>query len=435
MRSMLPEASRVPQGTSRGDQVPLPDVAGPARTVAGPAGALPIERTPATDRSARPPPAPVEGSGPPRRRPGPGPPAAAPSTTPPRPPDRPHGSGHRSVATPSVRTTSLRSHHGERASEHRRSPPPPVGSGVHGGPGWHLPAGRPPRRHRRRAGDHPDRVRGVRRLVPRGRPRAPAAGGRDRARGRHRRRQRDGRRRHHRRDRGPCRPRPAPRPARRGARRPRGRGRRPLPWHPRRPGVHPGRRPRRHPRRRRPAAGPRSGVPAGRGPPRRAGADLRHLAVPHPAGRPRGPGPGRARHHHRVRPPVDAPRRRPVGRPGRRGLRALGAADHRAGRLRERGHEGGWPGHARQRLLPHRRGGRPVPPRRRRLPGRAGALVPPRRRCLRPRSVHVRVQLPGRQDVVDYEVVWAAFERLARRFDPAEQDHLFAATARRTYRL
>lgn len=36
---------------------------------------------------------------------------------------------------------------------------------------------------------------------------------------------------------------------------------------------------------------------------------------------------------------------------------------------------------------------------------------------------------------MDYAVVWAAFERLAERFDPAEQDDLFAGTARRVYRL
>lgn len=36
---------------------------------------------------------------------------------------------------------------------------------------------------------------------------------------------------------------------------------------------------------------------------------------------------------------------------------------------------------------------------------------------------------------VDYPVVWAAFERLAEPYDAAEQDALFAGTARRVYRL
>jgi predicted TIM-barrel fold metal-dependent hydrolase len=36
---------------------------------------------------------------------------------------------------------------------------------------------------------------------------------------------------------------------------------------------------------------------------------------------------------------------------------------------------------------------------------------------------------------VDYPVIWEAFERIADRFDTAEQDALFAGTARRVYRL
>ncbi|MEM9132722.1 MAG: amidohydrolase family protein [Actinomycetota bacterium] len=36
---------------------------------------------------------------------------------------------------------------------------------------------------------------------------------------------------------------------------------------------------------------------------------------------------------------------------------------------------------------------------------------------------------------VDYPVVWGSFERLAARFGDAEQDQLFAGTARRVYRL
>ena len=36
---------------------------------------------------------------------------------------------------------------------------------------------------------------------------------------------------------------------------------------------------------------------------------------------------------------------------------------------------------------------------------------------------------------VDYAVVWGAFEQFASRFTDAEQDQLFAGTARRVYRL
>lgn len=55
--------------------------------------------------------------------------------------------------------------------------------------------------------------------------------------------------------------------------------------------------------------------------------------------------------------------------------------------------------------------------------------------CFGPERAMFESNFPVDKFNVDYGVVWAAFERIAERFDPAEQAALFAGTARRTYRL
>ncbi|MEZ5145151.1 MAG: amidohydrolase family protein [Acidimicrobiales bacterium] len=55
--------------------------------------------------------------------------------------------------------------------------------------------------------------------------------------------------------------------------------------------------------------------------------------------------------------------------------------------------------------------------------------------CFGPERCMFESNFPVDKLSVDYAVVWAAFEVIAERYTPAEQDALFAGTARRTYRL
>ncbi|MDH3753502.1 MAG: amidohydrolase family protein [Acidimicrobiia bacterium] len=55
--------------------------------------------------------------------------------------------------------------------------------------------------------------------------------------------------------------------------------------------------------------------------------------------------------------------------------------------------------------------------------------------CFGPERCMFESNFPVDKFCVDYEVVWAAFERIAARFDPTEQDALFAGTAQRVYDL
>ena len=56
-------------------------------------------------------------------------------------------------------------------------------------------------------------------------------------------------------------------------------------------------------------------------------------------------------------------------------------------------------------------------------------------RAVRPGSLHVREQLPGRPAVVLYTVLWNQFKKLTKDFAPAERAAMFHDTARRVYRL
>ncbi len=55
--------------------------------------------------------------------------------------------------------------------------------------------------------------------------------------------------------------------------------------------------------------------------------------------------------------------------------------------------------------------------------------------CFGPDRAMFESNFPVDKFCVDYPVVWEAFERIAARFDPAEQDALFAGTATRVYGL
>ena len=274
-----------------------------------------------------------------------------------------------------------------------------MGPRLHGRSRGHLPARRTPVRYRHRARHRRDDLHGVWCRLPHRRARAPPAGGGDGVRRRDRRGERDDARRSCSRDHRSRRSDVADRSTRRGARCPRrGRGR-PVPGNPRRPGLRPTRHPAGDPGRGGTRSGCESRLPPRRGPPGRTRPHLRHLAVPHPdrrAGRPR---PRRARHHDRLRPPLDPTRRRQVGGASRRGVRGMEAGLRGAGRMRERRRQVGRPGDARQRVLPGVRRRRRRASRCRGLPGGSGALVPARSRVLRARSRHVRVELPRRPHV------------------------------------
>jgi predicted TIM-barrel fold metal-dependent hydrolase len=55
--------------------------------------------------------------------------------------------------------------------------------------------------------------------------------------------------------------------------------------------------------------------------------------------------------------------------------------------------------------------------------------------CFGPQRCMFESNFPVDKFCVDYEVVWAAFEQIAAPLDSADQDALFAGTARRVYRL
>ena len=55
--------------------------------------------------------------------------------------------------------------------------------------------------------------------------------------------------------------------------------------------------------------------------------------------------------------------------------------------------------------------------------------------CFGPDRAMFESNFPVDKFCVDYPVVWEAFARLAARYDAAEQDALFAGTARRVYRV
>jgi predicted TIM-barrel fold metal-dependent hydrolase len=55
--------------------------------------------------------------------------------------------------------------------------------------------------------------------------------------------------------------------------------------------------------------------------------------------------------------------------------------------------------------------------------------------CFGPSRCMFESNFPVDKMSVDYQVVWAAFEQIAARYDSDEQDDLLAGTARRVYRL